>query len=552
MGIDKDKNQPNAAAELRRRAEELLRAKTAEARPLRTEAESQRLLHELEVHQIELEMQNAQLSQARDEAETALEKYSDLYDFAPVGYFTLDRDGVIRGANFTGASLLGIERARLLGRSIGEFLLPEDRPTFTAFLGKVFASWDKEACEVAIKRAGKRPLHLQIEAVASASAAECRVAVIDITARREAEKLRKSDRQFAEAQSIAHIGSWEWDSIADEIAGSDEFSRIYGMILSTYGSFLQRVHPDDRDMVNKAVQETLAHQTPYNVYFRIIRPDGISRVIHARGVAVTDGAGKTVRMIGTNQDVTERREMEEKLEILNAEIAARASELEAANIELEAFNYMVAHDLRTPLSNINGFCQVIQKLYAGHDEECNNYIREIYEATLRMDRLIDTLLKFSRSLRAEMHHETVDLSAVAREVAASLERTEPERQVTFRIAEGIKVNGDARLLRIVVDNLIGNAWKFTDNREGTVIEFGVTEKEEEPVYFVRDNGPGFAMADADKLFVAFRRLLKSKVQGHGIGLALVERIIRRHGGRVWAEGEPGKGATFYFTLAADS
>jgi PAS domain S-box-containing protein len=552
MGIDKDRSQPTADPELRRRAEELLRAKTAEARPLRTEAESQRLLHELEVHQIELEMQNAQLRQARDEAEKALGKYSDLYDFAPVGYFTLDRGGVIRGANFTGASLLGIERARLLGRCIGEFVLPEDRPTFITFLGKVFATWDKEACEVAIKREGKRPLHLQIEAVASASAAECRVAVIDITARREAERLRKSDRQFAEAQSIAHIGSWEWDSIADEISGSDEFRRIYGMILSSYDSFLQRVHPDDRETVNKAVQETLAHQAPYNVYFRIIRPDGITRVIHARGVAVTDGAGKTVRMIGTNQDVTERREMEEKLEYLNAEIAAHASELEAANIELEAFNYMVAHDLRTPLANINGFCQVVQKFCAGHDEDCKKYIREIYEATVRMDRLIDTLLKFSRSLRAEMHHDMVDLGAVARGVASSLERTEPERQVTFRIAEGIKVNGDESLLRIVVDNLIGNAWKFTENHEGTVIEFGVTEKEGAPVFFVRDNGPGFAMADADKMFLPFRRFLKSKVQGHGIGLATVERIIRRHGGRVWAEGEPGKGATFYFTLAADS
>jgi PAS domain S-box-containing protein len=552
MGIDKDKSCSTEAAELRRRAEELLRAKTAEAPPLRTEAESQRLLHELEVHRIELEMQNAQLSQARDEAEKALEKYSELYDFAPVGYFTLDREGIIRDANFTGATLLGIERARLIGRSFEQFVLPGDRPTFTDFLGKVFASWDKETCEVALKREGKRPLHLQIEAVASASAAECRVAVIDITARREAEKLRKSEHQLAEAQRIAHIGSWEWDSIADERSGSDEYHRIFGMVLSTYDSFLQLVHADDRETVNKAVQETLAHQAPYNVHYRIIRPDGITRVIHAQGVAVTDGAGKTVRMIGTAQDITERREMEEKLEILNVDIAAHASELEAANIELEAFNYTVAHDLRTPLANINGYCQVVQKFCAGHDEECKRYIREIYEATLRMDRLIDTLLKFSRSIRAEMHLDTVDLCAVARGVASSLERTEPERQVTFRIAEGIKVNGDAGLLRIVLDNLIGNAWKFTENREGTVIEFGVTEVKGAPVYFVRDNGPGFAMPDADKMFLPFRRFLKSKVQGHGIGLATVERIIRRHGGRIWAEGEPGKGATFYFTLAADS
>jgi light-regulated signal transduction histidine kinase (bacteriophytochrome) len=165
-----------------------------------------------------------------------------------------------------------------------------------------------------------------------------------------------------------------------------------------------------------------------------------------------------------------------------------------------------------------------------------------------MDRLIDTLLKFSGTLRVEMRHDTVDLSGMAQEVAASLQRTEPERQVTFRIADGINVNGDANLLNIVLVNLIGNAWKFSDNREGTVIEFGVTGKDGNPAYFVRDNGRGFDMADMDKLFVPFKRLHKSKVQGYGLGLATVERIIRRHGGRVWAEGEPGKGATFYFTL----
>ncbi|HEX2769325.1 MAG TPA: ATP-binding protein [Geobacteraceae bacterium] len=405
---------------------------------------------------------------------------------------------------------------------------------------------------MALTKDGKRPLHAQIEAVASAYAAECRIAVIDISARRQVEeKLCKSERQLAEAQTLAHIGSWEWDSIADEISGSDEFNRVFGLILSSYDSFMEVVHPNDREMVNMAVEKTLDRQASYNVHYRIIRPDGITRVIHAQGVAVTDGTGKTIRMIGTAQDVTERREMEGKLEILLSELAARAFELEAANRELEAFNAAVSHDLRKPLTNINGYCQVMQNFCAEQKEDCKIYIREIYEATLRMDRLISTLLKFSHALRAEMQYNTVNLSGMAREVATSLERTEPERRVSFLFAEEVKVNGDASLLLIVLDNLIGNAWKFTENREGTVIEFGVTGKEGEPVYFVRDNGPGFDMADADKLFVPFKRLHELDVPGHGIGLSTVERIIRRHGGRVWAEGEPGKVATFYFTLATD-
>ena len=672
MGIDKDKIQATEPAELRRRAEDLLRVKTAEARPPRTEAESQRLLHELEVHRIELEMQNAELRQAREEVETALEKYTDLYEFAPVGYFTLDRDGTIRAANLAGASLLGVERSRLIDRRFGLFVADEARLLFSELLGKVFASQGKEFCEVTLSREENQPHIVQIEAVACKSGQEFRVAVIDISARRETEKelqesekryaslfnnrhvamllidpktggilnanpaacsfygysseqfaalricdintlpwqdilermgqalqmessffhfqhrlangeirdvevysgpikikerkllysivhdvserkrieekLRKSERQLAEAQGIAHIGSWEWDSIADEISGSDEFNRIFGLILSTYDSFLELVHPDDRETVNYAVEETHAHQAPYNVHYRIIRPDGITRIIHAQGSAITDGGGKTVRMIGTCQDVTQKRELESKLETLLSELTARAFELEAANRDLEAFNYMVAHDLRNPLNTISGYSQVVQQLCGNMlDVDCKKYIREIYEATERMDRLIGTLLKFSRTIRVEMRHDTVDLSGMAQEVAASLERTEPERRVTFRIAEGIKVNGDTDLLYIVLDNLIGNAWKYSSNREGTVIEFGVKEIEGKPVCFVRDNGPGFDMADAKKLFLPFKRLPgTAEISGHGIGLATVERIIRRHGGRVWAEGEPDKGATFYF------
>ncbi len=539
--MTKKKVQHTEGAELRRRAEEFLRAKATGAPVSRTVNEMQRILHELEVHQIELEMQNAELQQARNEAEAALEKYSDLYDFAPVGYFTLDRDGVIRGVNLTGATLLGIEHSLLIGRRFGLFVADDARTLFSEFLGKVFTSPAKEACEVALLSDVGQQLFAQIEAVASTSFTECYVAVIDLSAHREAERLLKSERRLAEAQRIAHIGSWEWDSISGEITGSDEISRIFGLIQTSYDGFLELVHPDDREMVDKAVQETLSHQTPYDVHYRIIRPDGIPRVIHAQGEAIIDGSGKAVRMIGTAHDVTEHREMEEKLEILNTELSARA-------VELEAFNYMVAHDLRTPLSNIHGFCQVVQQLCSDSNEDCKKYIQEIYEATERMDRLIDTLLEFSRTFRIEMYHDTVDLSGIAREVAASLEKTEPQRRITFRITDGINVNGDATLLNIVLNNMIVNAWKFSDNREGTVIEFGVTEKYGKPAYFVRDNGPGFDMAKADKLFLPFQRNNESKVKGHGIGLATVERIIRRHGGRVWAEGEPGKGATFYFTL----
>ena len=258
-------------------------------------------------------------------------------------------------------------------------------------------------------------------------------------------------------------------------------------------------------------------------------------------------------MLSLVKDITEQIDAREEIERLNTDLAARAVELEAVNRELETFNYTVAHDLRQPLNVINSYCQVIQELCGSKlDEECKGYLRDVYDGTLSMNRLISALLKFSRTGHVEMHQEKIDISTIARTVAAELHLPDPERRVTFRISEGMSVNGDATLLRIVLENLFGNAWKYTALREDAVIEFSETDIDGVPTYFIRDNGTGFDMADTDKLFTPFQRLPGTvECRGFGIGLATVERIIRRHGGRVWAEGEPDKGATFYFTLPAD-
>ena len=230
-------------------------------------------------------------------------------------------------------------------------------------------------------------------------------------------------------------------------------------------------------------------------------------------------------------------------------LSARTIELENANRELEAFNYSVSHDLRKPLTVIYSYCQFIQEFCSHNlDTQCREYLREIGEGSQRMNQLIDTLLEFASLTRSELHQENVDLSEIARNAAKGLVLTEPHRRVSLRIAEGITAKGDRNLLQVAMDNLLSNAWKFTSKREEAVIEFGVMEAEGMPTYYVRDNGNGFDMTEANKLFTPFHRLPGTGVDGHGIGLATVERIIKRHGGRVWAEGEPERGATFYFTL----
>ena len=226
-----------------------------------------------------------------------------------------------------------------------------------------------------------------------------------------------------------------------------------------------------------------------------------------------------------------------------------SDKLEAANIELEAFNYSVSHDLRSPLTVITGYVQLVSEVYgSGLNAECKSYLHKVQEGAMRMGRLIDTMLNFSSVSRTLLHHAKVDLTGIASDVAMELNVSAQEQRITFNIAEGVVADGDADLLRIVLANLIGNAWKHSGGQEGTVIEFGENEAEGKKVYFVRDNGQGFENSRANTLFIPFQRIPGTIAAGHGIGLATVERIVKRHGGRIWAESEPTKGATFLFTL----
>lgn len=253
-------------------------------------------------------------------------------------------------------------------------------------------------------------------------------------------------------------------------------------------------------------------------------------------------------------EIAEHRRAREDVVALNAtleqRVAQRTQQLELANKELESFSYSVSHDLRTPLRAIEGFSAALLRSYADRlDERGRDYLQRVRAATQRMGLLIDDLLNLARTMRTEMRRRNVELSEMALSVAKEIADAHPERNVQFVVAPGLTAHADAALVRTVLDNLLGNAAKFSSKKPDARVELASTTQDGETVYFVRDNGVGFDMSYANKLFGAFQRLhASSDFEGTGIGLANVHRIIQRHGGRIWAAGEPGRGATFFFTL----
>ncbi len=284
------------------------------------------------------------------------------------------------------------------------------------------------------------------------------------------------------------------------------------------------------------------------------KKDGARVVVASHWVVHRDEHEKPKAILEVNNDITERKQAEREVRRLNQEleqrVAERTAQLQATNKELEAFSYSVSHDLRAPLRHINGFSQALLEDYAEQlDETGKQHLNEVRSATQEMARLIDDLLQLARVTRGEMHREEMNLSELARSVVAELKKLNGKRNVTIEIKEGLMTRGDKRLLRVMLTNLLGNAWKFSSHREQAEITFGRDRKNGESFYFVRDNGAGFDMTYANKLFGAFQRLhTAGEFEGTGIGLATVQRIISRHGGRVWAEGAVNQGATFYFTL----
>ena len=383
---------------------------------------------------------------------------------------------------------------------------------------------------------------------------------VDITERKRAEEaLLESERRLAQLLEALPVGVFVVDAGGKPYYANQKAQEILGKGLVAGGAakdlpeVYQAYVPGTNEIFpshQQPIVYALGGERSRTAVMEIRRPDR-TVPIEVGAAPVLDREGRVVYAVAAFSDITERERARVEIEQLNAELSHHVTELKAVNQELEAFSYSVSHDLRAPLRSIDGFSQALLEDYASQlDHQGKDYLRRVRAATQRLAELIDDLLGLARVTRAELRTERVDLTTLARSIAAELRQREPEHPVEFVCADGASAQGDPRLLRVVLENLLGNAWKFTVNRPHARIEFGAAENDGRSVYFVRDNGAGFDMAYANKLFGAFQRLhATTEFPGTGIGLATVQRIIHRHGGRVWAEGAVNQGATFYFTLS---
>jgi PAS domain S-box-containing protein len=475
--------------------------------------------------------------------------FQGLFEAAPDAIVILDAEGTIVLVSTETERLFGYSRTELLGKGIqtlipervgsphlmhGEGYFADARPRV---LGSAFDLYGRH------KDGSQFPVEISLRHLETKEGVLVSAAIRDITERMKADEQRFRLAAIVNSSDDAIIGK-TLDGVIT--TWNDGARRIFGYtaeeVIGKPGSIL--VPPGHNDEEQDILWRIGRGERVQHFDAIRLRKDGSEIHVSITSSPVRDSDGKLIGASKVARDITARIRSEHAL-------AAAKDEALAANRELEAFSYSVAHDLRAPLRGMNGFAQVLLDTYGDKlDADGQDWLQEILLNARKMGALIDALLSLGRLTRTDTKHERVNLSALARADAARLAAAEPGRAVEFVIADGLEADLDPELARALIDNLFGNAWKFTGKVASARIELGVTEKDGVRAFFVRDNGAGFDMAFAGKLFGAFQRLHSAdEFPGTGIGLATVQRIARRHGGRIWAEGAVDAGATFYFTFA---
>jgi len=485
-------------------------------------------------------------------------------------------DGIVTSWNAAAEELFGYSAEEMLGRGI-ILLIPPDR-------------LDEEADILSHIRRGEGMRHLDttrrrkdgtlIDVAITTSAIKDAAGNIigaskiarDITERKRAEAaLRDSEQRTRLATEATAVGIWEWNLETNQVRWDTQMFRMYGIQptqdgIVGYDVWRDAVLPEELALQEVALQETIQSLGRSTRLFRIKRHDDQAiRYIEAVETVRINATEKAEWLVGTNLDVTERKQMEQvmrdsetRLQQLNTEleqrVARRTSQLELANKELEAFSYSVSHDLRAPLRAIDGYSLALTDDFGSHlPSEAQRLLQVIRNSAQQMGNLIDDLLTFARLSRLPLSKQKVNMTSLVRDALLLLQGECVDRRITINVDDLPPCYGDASVLKQVWVNLLSNAIKYTGKREYAIIDVSVMNQPGEMVYFVRDNGTGFDMRYADKLFGVFQRLHRAEdYEGTGVGLAIIQRIIHRHGGRIWVDSTEGVGTTFYFTLQEET
>ncbi len=483
------------------------------------------------------------------------EKFSKAFHAMPeaVSIARLE-DGTFIEVNDSFVSLNGYSKDEVIGRSgddLDNWVYPSERDRMVNMVKKQGHAENIE-CEIKTKT-GEIHTVLMSADIINIGGEPCMLCIAsDITERKKMEQaLRESEEKFSKAfhaipetLSITTVKEGRFLDVNESFLRLNQVSREE--VINRTGEEIGFLKPEDK---RNKIRELLKKQNQFsNVEIEFEAKSG-KRLTFLFSANTINIGGEPCRLIIGN-DITVRKEAEINLQRALIDLEQSSALLKATNKELESFSYSVSHDLRSPLRSIDGFSQALLEDYSSKlDEKGQDYLKRLRTASQKMGELIDGLLKLSRLTRSEMHQEKVDLSSLANEIATRLQETHKNRVVKFIIDNDLTATGDPQMLRVLLENLLGNAFKFTKNTKQARIEFGSIVEGERKTFFIKDNGAGFDMVYKDKLFGAFQRLHDTaEYPGTGIGLATVQRIINRHGGSIRAEGEVGKGATFYFTL----
>jgi PAS domain S-box-containing protein len=564
-----DRKGTASAGGLRSRAEDQLQRQGESLNGL-TSDQMQAIIHDLHVHEIELEMQNEQLRETQADLEAAREQFVELYDFAPIGYLTLDRSGIIKRANLTSVSMLGVERARLVSKPFNRFVIPSDQEAYYHCWRKVFASPGTHSCELRLQPSKGEIFYARLQAVTAMEGATevCRVTLSDVTEQKRAEEAllesegRRIKQESEEWKRLAldagELGAWDQDLQTGRISCSAHACAAFGFpadAFLTWDAVVSRVHTDDLPAFLREVEKSTdpGGTRRCEAMFRVVLPAGHVRWLRfvARTFFDDQTPARPVRRTGVLADITRLKEAQEMLRSrakhLDALVRERTGRLQEAVAELEHLSYTLVHDLRAPLRAIAGYTNLLLDQLTGLDPTHKRFLERSNAAALRMDSLIVDALSYSQVVRERFVLIPVDCAALLGQVIDSYPQfQEASRNISVEGAFP-KVMGNPALLTQCFSNLISNALKFVAPAKTPFVRVFGEEKDKRVRIWFQDNGIGISEEGQKKIFGMFQRL-NHDYEGTGIGLALVKKAVDRMGGALGVESKPGEGSRFWIEL----